>query len=44
VLEEALDAFLATLDQYTLANLVARRRKPLTELLAAAVDQSEAAR
>jgi Rrf2 family nitric oxide-sensitive transcriptional repressor len=44
VLEEALDAFLATLDRYTLANLVARRRKPLTELLAAPVDPSEAAR
>jgi Rrf2 family nitric oxide-sensitive transcriptional repressor len=33
VLEEALDAFLATLDGYTLADLVARRRRPLTNLL-----------
>jgi Rrf2 family nitric oxide-sensitive transcriptional repressor len=33
VLEEALDAFLGTLDRYTLADLVARRRKPLVELL-----------
>lgn len=33
VLEEALDAFLGTLDQYTLADLVARRRKPLNRLL-----------
>ena len=35
VLEEALDAFLGTLDRYTLADLVARRRKPLARLLAA---------
>jgi Rrf2 family nitric oxide-sensitive transcriptional repressor len=35
VLDEALAAFLRTLDQYTLADLVARRRKPLTELLIA---------
>ena len=34
VLEEALDAFLRTLDRYTLADLVARRRKPLARLLA----------
>lgn len=34
VLEEALDAFLATLDRYTLSDLVARRRKPLDQLLA----------
>lgn len=33
VLEEALDAFLHTLDHYTLADLVARRRKPLERLL-----------
>jgi Rrf2 family nitric oxide-sensitive transcriptional repressor len=32
-LEEALDAFLTTLDGYTLADLVVRRRKPLTDLL-----------
>lgn len=32
-LEAALEAFLSTLDGYTLADLVARRRKPLTELL-----------
>lgn len=32
-LQAALAAFLATLDQYTLADLVARRRKPLAELL-----------
>jgi Rrf2 family nitric oxide-sensitive transcriptional repressor len=35
VLGEALDAFLTTLDRYTLADLVARRRKPLSDLLAA---------
>jgi Rrf2 family nitric oxide-sensitive transcriptional repressor len=35
VLEEALDAFLETLDRYTLADLVARRRKPLALLLTA---------
>lgn len=35
VLGEALDAFLATLDHYTLADLVARRRKPLSDLLTA---------
>lgn len=34
-LEEALDAFLATLDGYTLADLVARRRAPLAALLSA---------
>jgi Rrf2 family nitric oxide-sensitive transcriptional repressor len=33
VLEAALDAFLKTLDRYTLADLVARRRKPLDRLL-----------
>lgn len=33
VLEEALDAFLGTLDRYTLADLVARRRRPLDRLL-----------
>jgi Rrf2 family nitric oxide-sensitive transcriptional repressor len=33
VLEDALDAFLKTLDRYTLADLVARRRKPLDRLL-----------
>ena len=33
VLEEALDAFLKTLDRHTLADLVARRRKPLDRLL-----------
>jgi Rrf2 family nitric oxide-sensitive transcriptional repressor len=33
VLEEALEAFLATLDGYTLADLVARRRGPLNDLL-----------
>ena len=32
-LEEALQSFLATLDGYTLADLVARRRKPLIRLL-----------
>jgi Rrf2 family nitric oxide-sensitive transcriptional repressor len=32
-LHEALDAFLAVLDRYTLADLIARRRKPLAELL-----------
>jgi Rrf2 family nitric oxide-sensitive transcriptional repressor len=35
VLHEALAAFLAVLDRYTVADLVARRRKPLTELLEA---------
>jgi Rrf2 family nitric oxide-sensitive transcriptional repressor len=35
VLHEALAAFLAVLDRYTLADLVARRRKPLTRLLEA---------
>ena len=34
VLEEALEAFLATLDQYTLADLVARRKRTLLRLLA----------
>jgi len=33
VLGEALDAFLATLDRYTLADLIARRRAPLSRLL-----------
>lgn len=33
VLQDALDAFLATLDEYTLADLVARRRKSLADLL-----------
>lgn len=33
VLQEALDAFLETLDRYTLADLIARRRKPLDRLL-----------
>jgi len=35
VLQEALGAFLAVLDGYTLADLVARRRKPLARLLEA---------
>jgi len=35
VLHEALDAFLGVLDGYTLADLIARRRKPLTRLLQA---------
>jgi Rrf2 family nitric oxide-sensitive transcriptional repressor len=35
VLHEALDAFLGVLDRYTLADLVARRRKPLARLLEA---------
>lgn len=33
VFEEALDAFLKALDSYTLADLVARRRKPVDHLL-----------
>lgn len=33
ILESALEAFFETLDQYTLADLVARRRKPLETLL-----------
>jgi Rrf2 family transcriptional regulator, nitric oxide-sensitive transcriptional repressor len=33
-LQEALEAFLETLDRYTLADLVARRRRPLARLLA----------
>ncbi len=33
VLEEALDAFLASLDRHTLEDLVARRRRPLDRLL-----------
>lgn len=33
VLEEALDAFLETLDRYTLGDLISRRRKPLDRLL-----------
>ena len=35
VLKEALDAFLRTLDGYTLADLVARRREPLARLFRA---------
>lgn len=35
VLSEALDAFMSTLDHYTLADLVARRRGPLAKLLVA---------
>ena len=35
VLHEALAAFLAVLDGYTLEDLVARRRKPLAEILEA---------
>lgn len=35
VLDEALEAFLAVLDRYTLADLVARRRTPLLRLLEA---------
>ncbi|RIL08191.1 MAG: Rrf2 family transcriptional regulator [Proteobacteria bacterium] len=35
VLHEALAAFLAVLDRHTLADLVARRRRPLRELLEA---------
>ena len=35
VLHEALTSFLAVLDRYTLADLVARRRKPLARLLEA---------
>ncbi len=35
VLKDALQAFLKTLDEYTLADLVARRREPLAQLLAA---------
>lgn len=34
ILDEALSAFMETLDRYTLADLVARRRKPLMQLLA----------
>lgn len=34
-LQEALNAFLAVLDRYTLADLVSRRRRPLTRLLEA---------
>jgi Rrf2 family nitric oxide-sensitive transcriptional repressor len=34
ILDEALAAFLGTLDRYSLADLVARRRKPLARLLA----------
>ncbi len=34
-LRDALAAFLAVLDRYTIADLVARRRKPLTRLLEA---------
>jgi len=33
VLEEALEGFLSTLDGYSLADLVSRRRKPLANLL-----------
>jgi Rrf2 family nitric oxide-sensitive transcriptional repressor len=35
-LKDALEAFLRTLDGYTLADLVVRRRKPLARLFAAA--------
>jgi Rrf2 family nitric oxide-sensitive transcriptional repressor len=35
VLHEALEGFLAVLDRYTIADLVARRRKPLVRLLEA---------
>lgn len=35
VLEEALEAFLGTLDRYTVADLVTRRRQPLLRLLGA---------
>lgn len=35
VLHEALGAFLAALDRYTIADLVARRRKPLIRILEA---------
>jgi Rrf2 family nitric oxide-sensitive transcriptional repressor len=34
-LKDALEAFLRTLDAYTLADLVARQREPLAQLLAA---------
>jgi Rrf2 family nitric oxide-sensitive transcriptional repressor len=34
VLEEALDTFLGTLDRYTLADLIVRRRRPLDRLFA----------
>jgi Rrf2 family transcriptional regulator, nitric oxide-sensitive transcriptional repressor len=34
ILDEALGAFMETLDRHSLADLVARRRKPLTQLLA----------
>jgi len=34
-LEQALDAFFETLDRFTLADLVARRRRPLDRLLGA---------
>ncbi len=34
-LKDALEAFLRTLDGYTLADLVVRRRKPLAQLLEA---------
>jgi Rrf2 family nitric oxide-sensitive transcriptional repressor len=34
VLQEALEAFFGTLDRTTLADLVARRRRPLARLLA----------
>ena len=34
-LKDALEAFLRTLDGYTLADLLVRRRKPLAQLLAA---------
>ncbi len=33
VLREALDAFMTVLDDYTLADLMARRRRPLADLL-----------
>lgn len=34
IFDEALSAFMGTLDRYTLEDLVARRRKPLAQLLA----------
>jgi Rrf2 family nitric oxide-sensitive transcriptional repressor len=35
VMREALDAFFAVLDRYTVADLVARRRRPLMRILEA---------
>lgn len=34
IFDEALDAFVGTLDRYTVADLIARRREPLVRLLA----------